>query len=177
MNDGVGKHPPAVAASSWAAVAPWLAALPGGVLFVLTIHSPPSLLVLVNYLALILSLTGFTMLAMAKWRSRRRWIKLGGIVVGLVLVLWYASRDTYQTRWQGEEGVRYSDTYGRWSRRITERYVFYPDGDCFHGPMAGRTKPHGEWVYVPRSGWPRYSWFWYGEAVSEGEWHLRNRGR
>jgi len=46
--------------------------------------------------------------------------------------------------------------------------------DYAEGPMSPSGKLHGEWKHVqwePYREW--HTWHWYGEEVSEGEWHLR----
>jgi formylglycine-generating enzyme required for sulfatase activity len=40
----------------------------------------------------------------------------------------------------------------------------------------GKPKPHGIWTYWGNGG-IEYTFYWYGEEVSEGEWHLRNIGQ
>ncbi len=45
------------------------------------------------------------------------------------------------------------------------------------GPITPTHKPHGKWRSVDVvEGTISRVWFWYGEFVTEGEWHLR-RGR
>jgi len=91
-----------------------------------------------------------------------------------------------------EPYVLYIDRYRRWDDSIVHREIrFYPAGSFYdwpwptietYGPMTRSGKRHGHWVIR------RYDekdvlllrevvdeWFWYGEPVSEGEWHLRNR--
>ena len=118
------------------------------------------------------------------------------LTTGLVLYAW-GSSDTIKDRWI-KGSTRYSDTRQRWSGRLRARhFAVYDspealqssDGVLFsevramywgHGPMAGTGKPHGQW----ECGTPgpsrfesnvRTVFYWYGEAISEGEWHLRNR--
>ena len=51
------------------------------------------------------------------------------------------------------------------------------------GPMSASGKPHGEWENQDlRAGWwdlpgrgESKTWYWYGEEITEGEWHLRNK--
>jgi hypothetical protein len=51
------------------------------------------------------------------------------------------------------------------------------------GPMAPSGNPHGMWVdtvydnseALDLVGNSRTAFYWYGDEVSEGEWHLRNK--
>ena len=75
----------------------------------------------------------------------------------------------------------YQDSYWRWSGK--HFYRFYESYDSkgkriysSHGPMAGNGRLHGEWIGIE---WHdsniTHEWYWYGEEITEGEWHLRNR--
>lgn len=45
------------------------------------------------------------------------------------------------------------------------------------GPLSSSGVQHGEWTgYNGKSGQSSSLWFWYGEPVSEGDWH-KNNGR
>jgi hypothetical protein len=91
-------------------------------------------------------------------------------------------------KWTSERGVQYLD-YGAPGAAVHRR-VSWVDLDSTGsplranvnaGPMAGETKPHGRWIEaVARIGqWPERTvqFYWYGEPISEGEWHLRNDRR
>ena len=79
----------------------------------------------------------------------------------------------------------YRDTHKRWSGRITYRVLTMCTGtsfkerltpDSFEGPLSPSGKPHGHWVQTTWSPYQRTDeWYWYGEKITEGEWHLRNK--
>jgi len=88
----------------------------------------------------------------------------------------------------------FEDTYRRWGRvHIYRSYSSYepgeyPEGNGFRtkGPMSPSGKPHGEWEWyscdqkrLGQDEFDRYksgrTWYWYGDKITEGEWHLRNR--
>jgi len=80
------------------------------------------------------------------------------------------------------ERVTYRDTYTRWRKRLVYRRVSFhaPKGstldDSAEGPLAGSGKQHGEWNFVY---WHPFRaerrWYWYGDEITEGEWHLRDK--
>jgi hypothetical protein len=48
----------------------------------------------------------------------------------------------------------------------------------YHGPLAPSGKPHGEWTVIlwkPQD-YSTFLWYWYGDQISEGEWHRLNAG-
>ncbi len=80
----------------------------------------------------------------------------------------------------------YHDTYARWSGHQTYRRMWGDDAlgqlrDSAEGPMCGDPpRLHGRWTYSyfghnPFSFREEHEFYWYGEKVSQGEWHLRNR--
>ena len=84
----------------------------------------------------------------------------------------------------------YTDTYHRWSHRLVHRSLscypakFESESDSprlfratySRGPMARAGVLHGHWVTTCCDpSMVRHAWYWYGEEISEGEWHLQNR--
>lgn len=51
-------------------------------------------------------------------------------------------------------------------------------GHCYASIWGGDEE---DWYYKGQGferdelGWVRNEWYWYGDRISEGEWHLRNR--
>lgn len=82
--------------------------------------------------------------------------------------------DEYTTSGQAA-GATQVDHFRRWSDTPYRRHVSSPRFIA-SGPIAGSNggSPHGEW-FVIENGKARAMWFWYGEVVTEGDWHLRNR--
>lgn len=86
----------------------------------------------------------------------------------------------------GNDGrtTEYEDTLTRFGNKPVYRTVtiLTKEGKLdvvMEGPLSPDSgKPHGKWKYLafnPIDGetW----WYWYGDQVTEGEWHLRNNGR
>lgn len=102
------------------------------------------------------------------------------LVVGIYI---NAIRGSTKVRhWKNDRSTAdYSDTYDRWSGQHTHRNVWHrdPSGKTLgrsDGPMAGTGKPHGIWDelwFEPLRMDKKF--YWYGEVVTEGEWHLRNK--
>lgn len=100
------------------------------------------------------------------------------------------------------EVVSYEDYYRRF-RGHSLFYRRYGDPDSpggmeyREGPFSDTGKSHGKWMHVKKVGdlndaeieymqshgfWSdgsttffRVHWYWYGEEITEGEWHLRNK--
>lgn len=83
-----------------------------------------------------------------------------------------------------EPYASFTDTYD--DRRPSSYHreaVVYADKETLYitGTLTTTGMKHGEW----RTEWvtsaerekprPKYEWYWYGEQISEGEWHLRNK--
>ena len=120
------------------------------------------------------------------------WTKLTGILLTVAAVYLWGHYDAYDVEWV-HDNVRYTDTYKVWG----EQHI-YRDVDAFEtpeaankwlifpresfpilsarGPIAGTGKFHERWSYTY---WKPFrietKFFWYGEEISEGEWHLRNQ--
>lgn len=140
-----------------------------------TIGSPPSLWVALHYLSLMAAIIGVVRTCAEKWAAYRGWIVAGGSVAGLCLIVWYGQHDSYREVWVDNDGTSFHDTYSR-GGRLKYRYVFLKGGDSMDGAFAGEGKPrqHGKWDYWFGDNMT-HVWYWYGEEISEGEWHLRNR--
>ena len=58
----------------------------------------------------------------------------------------------------------------------------WPNSVTMEGPMSEGGKPHGHWKVgifdlETREFKNLHRWYWYGEEISEGTWHLRNSGQ
>ena len=152
----------------------------GGLGWLFTLQPKPSLFILVHYGLLVAAIVGAVRVCAGKWQVYRKWIIIGGTAAGICLVILYGQHDYYRSSWTNERGTKYVDTYHRWSGRIVHRWVLLPDGSSLgtslNGPMRGegKPKPHGKWIRLGRGGLD-YTFYWYGDEVSEGEWHLRNK--
>ncbi len=81
---------------------------------------------------------------------------------------------------RGQKHTVYHDSRWRWSGAIYWRdfTVYGRNGEPFssQGPMSTTNKPHGHWTEFSWSDFETHDrWYWYGDEVTEGEWHLRNR--
>ncbi len=150
--------------------------LGGGLGWLFTLQPKPGPIVLVHYGLLVTAIVGVVRACAGKWPAYRKWITVGGTVAGVCLVILYGHHDYYEARWINEQGTKYVDTYHRFSRNLVHRWLFPAGGGSSDGPMAGEgtPKPHGMWTHLGNGG-IEYTFYWYGEEVSEGEWHLRNR--
>jgi predicted RNA-binding Zn-ribbon protein involved in translation (DUF1610 family) len=123
---------------------------------------------------------------LAMWRERRRlrqrkWIWGTAIVAATLLIGVDHSTARYVRKWTSDSGIDYVDTYNR-SHEIVWRSLRKPrEGTLLpawssEGAMVPSGKPHGQWETTT---WEPFDmtreWFWYGEAVSEGEFVLRSR--
>lgn len=125
---------------------------------------------------------GITANSMRKYAWR--WTKLTGLLITIAAIYLWGRYDTYDESWS-KDNVRYTDTYTRWGHQH-----IYRDLDAYetpvtaekwsdrvwsaHGPIAGTGKFHGEWTYIDwRDFRTESKFYWYGEEISEGEWHLR----
>jgi len=149
--------------------------------FLVTLHTESGLGTMLHYLSLIVGSAGIGY-AIAKRFGRLWspwWFVAGGI--GLACV-WYRF-DYYSYHW-GEEknGVELNYYDYRW--RSTGK-LFYRDfwsrndDGSYHaeGGFSDSGKQHGPWKSFSSDDYSKtdYEWYWYGEPISEGEWHLRNK--
>lgn len=101
------------------------------------------------------------------------------LLVGcLAPVLWvYAARTAhFEVNWQSQKGVDVTDSKWRWGNKVFHRRIYIPGDFSTEGPIADSGSVHGKWktlTYKPVNLETEY--FWYGEKITEGEWHLRNK--
>lgn len=105
------------------------------------------------------------------------------VLVALAMC-WAHSEQTLTRRsWEdvdGNEVAEYVDTYTA-NNKIAHRKLSIRRLDKLvysaRGPMSATGKPHGMWQ-VMRWGdnsrdWDKPVFYWYGDEITEGEWHLR----
>ena len=146
--------------------------------------------VAVLHYMLLLGIVAETIHACArKWPKRAALIVVGGAVAAIVLLVFYVREDGYNDRWRDKDRTLFLDWYSRWSGALTYRTIFperTTDGVwivSMEGPMAGEggPVPHGMWTTHTEYRKPKfdfkteYEWFFYGEKVSQAEWHERSR--
>jgi len=131
------------------------------------------------YSACLLIPAGGMMLSPAMSLTRKhRW------TMGLfsLLVIFFVARALHvETEHWERDNLSFSDRIHVPSGEIRHRRVTVRDdaGGILYwidGPMAGTGTPHGAWEKTTLKPYDRSAvFYWYGEEVSEGEWHLRNR--
>lgn len=144
---------------------------------VITFRSP---IMLAHYPALVLLGISLIGLVSQSRSGSKALIWACGILALVGLIAVYYSVERYDAVWVAEDGVEYHDIHRRLGDQIIYRTMRFKDpGDTgytvLEGPMVGRTKPHGEWVRRTPDGQVVYTWVWYGDVISEGEWHEKNR--
>lgn len=118
---------------------------------------------------LLVVLAGVLLGAVARWpRIWKPGLICGG-VLGFVVMIWLGTKRVTIERWTSDSGTRIVDRFYGWGHTP---YWESLDSDNFFssGPLSPSGKRHGEWT---SSG--RRRWYWYGDEISEGEWHLRNK--
>ena len=111
----------------------------------------------------------------------QRYLKIALAIAGTIGVFYlHGYFHTYEVKGESETGNLITDTRHFWTGKNFYRSVKMVDsnGDWVgggEGPIAGTGKHHGKWDYFQ---WKPFTtetvFYWYGEAVTEGEWHLRN---
>lgn len=137
-----------------------------------TMESPPGIFVLANYLSLFVSV--FLLLALVRPQLPRHWLfqRTACVTAFTACVVWYQF-DTYARRWS-DGNTQYSDRTHR-SGKMLSRVITRPGEWTITGPMKGDPpRPHGAWVEFGIDS-RHFSWYWYGEEITQGEWVLRNR--
>lgn len=95
--------------------------------------------------------------------------------------LWFALGSNTERWWNDDRTVLYVDTYRIATGDQTHRTMyFYDDAGQpqfeTEGPMTASGKPHGHWTTLHyRLGTTSHDWFYYGEEVSEAEFHTRTK--
>ena len=135
---------------------------------------PPSLLMPISYACL-----GFVAGVLA-WKaiSRIKWIPAGVVrkcatafliisVLGLM-----AAWDRYDVC---QDDKNTFVTYRRWGD-VPIKSTGLRNGGFWSGPLSPSGKKHGRWEFLSIRE-RTYVWYWYGEEVTEGEFHRYQRGR
>lgn len=174
----------------------WLAGMIALILICLaTIHSANALVIALHYSCFAGAIyTGIEFIrTKVKW-ERIRWLE--AIVIALsVGIGWF--NDFYIRTWTKKAGeydtfeTVFEDQYRRFGSHLFYRKIEVRKPGSYlvwrssEGPMTETNKPHGKWSWK----WTNWDgdflasenrdsgidFFWYGEKVTEGEWHLRNK--
>lgn len=100
------------------------------------------------------------------------------VLIGSVIILACVWWHRYEVFWTSKSGTTYIDRYYGWSGTQYYRRCWGKSYKWFsEGPIAGERRQHGRWKSVDWE--PEFratvTFYWYGEEVTEGEFHLRNR--
>ena len=138
----------------------------------------PSLLWGVSYILVIVAVFSAAFIVQRFRPNWRRLCWVVAVILSPVAVSCYYSFATYTERWTSEEmDASYTDTYSR-DRKILKRIILFHSGDelLASGGFSDSEKLHGPWTYIMRHRGlaEETRWYWYGETITEGEWHLRN---
>jgi hypothetical protein len=98
------------------------------------------------------------------------------------LFLLHVKTDYYEQFWVSKNGFFYRDSVTRWGDYTFYRSMWKAEKDSYisaSGGFSDSGKQHGEWKYeTGKSLFDNRSysvWYWYGEELSEGEWHSKNK--
>jgi hypothetical protein len=120
---------------------------------------------------------------MRDWWRRKGWLEKGFYLAGAAVVLTITLFLTgwinffvspHQERETLSDGTLIITNYDRFGRTPRWRMVKSWLGFNTSGPLSASGKRHGKWFTQSESGYS-YSWYWFGEGVSEGRWHELNR--
>lgn len=134
----------------------------------------PSPLVLLSYASLIAFLFLFSLWAFASSRRTRRYRYYAATAVTLLILFLAGKYDMYDDRHTLDDGTLIITTYKRWGRTPVERFIQLSGGSTAWGPTTPSGKRHGKWTFWVGQ-FPEDRWYWYGEAVTEGEFVLRSK--
>lgn len=146
---------------------------------------------------MLMAIGSYAVLGKAGLRGRA-WARWTAFAICFGTLALYVRNDCYVRRWDAKvQGNKtwYSDWRHRWSGRlylrrlhsITDNGTWYASGG-----FSESGKMHGHWEHSVLSPddptvWEfrgykgskymlaRDVWYWYGEEITEGEWHLRNK--
>lgn len=162
----------------------WQWALPVGLLFGIwsTWQSPPGWEWAVSQLSVI----GLIVWAVTRFK-RVRWFTWGWRLVIALALPWWACPYVHNHAWHIERAetadlrrLLYQTRSGVPFKATLESTASVLDKSWWSatGPYTETGKLHGRWhrVHSFSSGLPdNDEWYWYGEAITEGEWVLRNK--
>lgn len=106
-------------------------------------------------------------------------VAIGLVVFAIGTCVAHHQFGTYNERRHRQDGGWEVVTYRNKTGDPFEMFIAFPDDSPIimaSGGLSSSGKYHGEWSYQFNDP-PRFEtlWYWYGEEITEGEWHLRNQ--
>jgi hypothetical protein len=111
------------------------------------------------------------------WLSRKRVI----LAVVIAFFAYWAWAEWSISAWRYEvsttdDGTKVTDGYRFMQGHAFQRVIESPTGVRLSGPLSESGKPHGHWIALGGDAAGIESiWFWFGDRVTEGEWHQRSK--
>jgi hypothetical protein len=165
---------------------PWLVFGIAALTFLVTLrgyNSAP-----IHYLALIVATGWITTIVLRRYFPHAPWVTGVAIAAAIGTAFVWGQFDYSIQEWTAPkdeefEEVRYTDYVKRGHSKPFWRVINFTENDGHSwtdkGAMTESGKLHGMWhrfdTRGPVENWSTDRWYWYGEPVSEGEWHLRNK--
>lgn len=147
-------------------------------------HELPQL----HYLSLMVAVGMATLFVIRRIKPDLKWQRAISFAVAIAAAMLWGRFDYSIHTWKSSEPspykeIEFTDYAKRSDYRPFWRHARFTtkDGDWItqEGPMTETGKLHGQWTVIDISGpveeWTRHEWYWYGEQITEGEWHLRNK--
>jgi hypothetical protein len=111
----------------------------------------------------------------------RPWSKRAAAIALIVLasILW-GKNGVSLSHHHTDDGWTVGTTYSRFNAiPLRQSFIRLEPFGFSGGPLSESGKKHGHWTAIGMRNeieqLPSNRWFWYGEEITEGEWHLRNK--
>jgi hypothetical protein len=130
---------------------------------------------LLSYLGAAVALFAIVLFVRTKSSQHRRFATWIASTIAISLFAIFAFTDEQKETVETEDAWTVT-SFTRWGGTPIYRDVHLSGrtDTWMHGPVSQTGKAHGKWTSRIGASW-KYVWYWYGEQVSEGEWHLRNK--
>lgn len=110
------------------------------------------------------------------WTFVPQRLRISAIVVAtIVFGIAFFYFNSYERITVDADGRREIVTVSRWGNQPTYLRIYANDFSMY-GPLSPSGKFHGYWTYIDSETFQDESWwYWYGERVTEGDFHRLNR--
>lgn len=166
--------------SRWRLVVRWSLLIGGAVVAVSAWPQPPSTWWLAGHCATLAATVALGLTIAKRFNLPLRALIISSVIVGLGLSYLTDKHATYREFHDLDDGTRLTLTKDRRRRMVYGRSLQVADGVStgISGGYSQSGQAHGAWeqfTYGPNGSTTERQWYWYGEVISEGEWHLRNK--